>query len=194
MLRQLERIDRVRALCTGDPRVIAALQYGSFVRGEGDAFSDIEFYVFLDERCAEGFDREAWARGVAPLRASLVNEYGTFVAVFDDWMRGDWHFEPPAAIERVRSWPLAPREANMLILDRDGRLAAALERDLSAEAVARFAACAATLDAASLADAYANAWRLARELANAARDAWGIDAHVAVWDAAEAELSAWLER
>ena len=269
MLRQLERIDRVRALCAADPRVVAALQYGSFVRGEGDAFSDVEFYVFLEERCVEGFDREAWVREVAPLRTSLVNEYGTFVAIFDDWMRGEWHFEPPAAIERVRSWPLAPRDAaNMLILDRDGRLGAALEaatrsraerpdgalahellgrllnwlllgtqvlqrgerarahaalgeahrfllwllrlregarqhwltpsraleRDVSAASVARFAACAATLDAASLADAYASAWRLARELAHAARDAWGIDAHVAVWDNAEAQLSAWLGR
>src|SRR3954447_5748983 len=35
-------IARLRDLCLQDERVVAALLYGSFTRGEGDAFSDIE--------------------------------------------------------------------------------------------------------------------------------------------------------
>ncbi|HYN89578.1 MAG TPA: lincosamide nucleotidyltransferase Lnu(B), partial [Ardenticatenaceae bacterium] len=44
---QEEMIARVRQLCHADERVVAALMYGSFTKGEGDGFSDIEFYLFI---------------------------------------------------------------------------------------------------------------------------------------------------
>jgi lincosamide nucleotidyltransferase len=43
MLPQEQLIARVRALCHADERLDAAMMYGSFVYGEGDAYSDIEF-------------------------------------------------------------------------------------------------------------------------------------------------------
>jgi len=256
MLRQLVLIDRVRELCAQDARVVSALMYGSFLRGEGDAFSDVEFYLFCSEAGLDGLDREAWLGEIAPLRACFENEFGTTVAIFDDWIRGEFHFEPLAAIARVRAWPLAPGDAEaMRILDRDGRLRDALadaerprpvrptaelaselsnrllnwlllgtnvlrrgeyaraldalsqvqrfllwlarlregarehwptpsraaERDLSAEALERFARCTAHLDPGALAAAYENAWHFGRDLSGDAG-----------YDAAIAMLPAWL--
>jgi lincosamide nucleotidyltransferase len=43
LLPQEQLIARVRALCHADERLDAAMMYGSFVYGEGDAYSDIEF-------------------------------------------------------------------------------------------------------------------------------------------------------
>jgi lincosamide nucleotidyltransferase len=127
MLRQLVLIDRVRELCVRDERVVAALMYGSFLRGEGDAYSDIEFYTFWPDAILPRLDREAWLGAIAPLRSCFANEFGTTVAIFDDWIRGEFHFEPLAAIASVRAWPLAPGDAvAMQILDREGRLHDAL--------------------------------------------------------------------
>ena len=44
MLPQEQMIEAVRRLCAGDDAIVAALKYGSFVRGGGDEFSDVEFY------------------------------------------------------------------------------------------------------------------------------------------------------
>ena len=45
MLIQEAMIQRVRELCGADARVTGAFMYGSFTLGEGDAYSDIEFYI-----------------------------------------------------------------------------------------------------------------------------------------------------
>lgn len=129
MIRQLDLIRRVRALCHDDPRVAGALQYGSFVRGEGDAFSDVEFYVFCEDRDLAELDPPTWIARLEPSLATFVNEYGTWVAVFGDLVRGEFHFEPTGALEAVAGWPLDPQDVEpMLVCDRGGRVRAALER------------------------------------------------------------------
>jgi lincosamide nucleotidyltransferase B/F len=47
MMPQEWMITRVRTLCMQDAQILAALMYGCFTRDEGDQFSDIEFYLFL---------------------------------------------------------------------------------------------------------------------------------------------------
>jgi lincosamide nucleotidyltransferase B/F len=47
MLPQEDMIEKVRQLCDQEERVVAALMYGSFALGQGDRFSDIEFYLFF---------------------------------------------------------------------------------------------------------------------------------------------------
>jgi predicted nucleotidyltransferase len=56
MLRQEEMIGRVREACERDDRLVSALMYGSFALGEGDAFSDIEFYLFFRDDALEEID------------------------------------------------------------------------------------------------------------------------------------------
>ena len=41
MFRQEVMIEKLRALCDRDERVVAALMYGSFALTQGDRFSDI---------------------------------------------------------------------------------------------------------------------------------------------------------
>lgn len=43
---QLEMIKRVKTLALENSNISAVLMYGSFMKGEGDQFSDIEFYTF----------------------------------------------------------------------------------------------------------------------------------------------------
>ena len=49
MLRQQDLITRVRELCAADPRLDAALMYGSIAQGVGDEYSDIEFWLFFTD-------------------------------------------------------------------------------------------------------------------------------------------------
>jgi len=129
MLRQEQLIARVRALCERDERVVSALMYGSFARGEGDEHSDVEFYVFLSAAHLARFDREAWIREVARFDLCFENEYGTTVVFFDDLLRGEFHFEDAASVDRVREWRSLDGAADperMLVVDRSGALTAAL--------------------------------------------------------------------
>lgn len=49
MLKQKELIANVKNLTESDERITACMMYGSFTKGEGDQYSDIEFYIFLKD-------------------------------------------------------------------------------------------------------------------------------------------------
>jgi lincosamide nucleotidyltransferase len=129
MLPQERLIERVRAQCARDPRVVSALMYGSFTRGEGDAHSDVEFWLFLAADDLARLDRAAWLGEIAPLLACFENEYGATVAIFEGPVRGEFHFEDADTLDQVRRWRSLEGAASpetMLVLDRTGELAAAL--------------------------------------------------------------------
>lgn len=116
-------IEKVRDLSLDDEGVSAVLMYGSFTKGEGDGFSDIEFYIFL----REGYlpDKRVWVEGVRTVRMFFTNEFGTDVAVFDNLIRGEFHFHPVADIGVVHSWQgmldFSVRD-KMNLVDKDGLL------------------------------------------------------------------------
>ena len=72
---------------------MAALMYGSFALGQRDSFSDIEFYVFFDDEAFEALEEEAWVRRIAPLELYYINEFGNGNAIFENLVRGEFHFE-----------------------------------------------------------------------------------------------------
>ena len=123
-------IGNVKELCAADERIVAALMYGSFVKGEGDEFSDIEFYIFVRDEALKAFNSAAWMARVAPLSAVVRNEWGTTVALFDNLVRGEFHFEPASGMAMVASWgstgEYPPIDA-MLVVDRTGELRRHLE-------------------------------------------------------------------
>ncbi|WP_435137720.1 nucleotidyltransferase domain-containing protein [Actinacidiphila sp. bgisy144] len=124
---QHELIDRVRALCRADEGVRAALMYGSFAAGEGDAHSDVEFWLFLDPAARAALDPAAWCARVAPVRLLLRNEFGTHVALFAQAVRGEFHFATTADIPSVGEWPARGAAVDaMVVVDRDGALAPVL--------------------------------------------------------------------
>jgi lincosamide nucleotidyltransferase len=128
VLPQEHLIERVRQLCQADSRLVAALTYGSFVHGEADAYSDIEFWLFFATSSAAMLDKRGWLADVGPVRHVVVNEFGSHVVFFPGLIRGEFHFATEDDVVSVAQWPArgAPAE-RMIVLDRTGALRRALE-------------------------------------------------------------------
>ena len=130
MLEQVTMIEKVRELCEQDERVMGALMYGSFALGQGDRFSDIEFYLFFRDRALDEVDEEAWVAQIAPVELYYINEFGNGTAVFENLVRGEFHFEKASDINLVDAWQstwfLSLDSA--VVLDRDGELSRRVSR------------------------------------------------------------------
>ncbi len=130
MLPQEVMIERVRELCDQDGRLVSALMYGSFALGQGDRFSDIEFYLFFESAALEGLDEEAWVSQIAPLGLYYVNEYGNGTAIFGNLVRGEFHFEAASNVGLVDSWEAAwfPSLESVVLVDKNGELSSRVGR------------------------------------------------------------------
>ena len=127
MLQQEAMIERTRRVCREDERLAAAMMYGSFAQGEGDGFSDIEFILFFRDEELEGLDQKEWVSRISPVALYFVNEYGNGTAIFQNLVRGEFHFDRASDIERVvgesmRDADWLPSLEDTLILDRTGEL------------------------------------------------------------------------
>lgn len=125
ILPQKQLISRVRDACHTDSRIIAALMYGSFTHGESDAYSDIEFVIFIDDAALATFGPVTWLQQIAPVALYFVNEFGVGTAIFENLIRGEFHFDPASSMAQVRTWGDEagfPDPSAMLILDRTGEL------------------------------------------------------------------------
>ena len=128
MLQQEAMIERTRSLCRVDERLAAAMMYGSFAQGEGDGYSDIEFILFFKDEELEDLDQEEWVSRISTVELYFVNEYGNGTAIFENLIRGEFHFDRASDIERVvgesmRDADWLPLLEDTLILDRTGELA-----------------------------------------------------------------------
>jgi lincosamide nucleotidyltransferase B/F len=124
-LPQEQLIELVKDKCQNDDRLAAALTYGSFTKDEGDQYSDIEFWLFFDDRKLMDVDPVRWINEISPIYYSTINEYGTHVAFFQDHLiRGEFHFVAASEMDTVRSWPSVelPQSKRMVIIDRTGKL------------------------------------------------------------------------
>jgi len=124
-LPQEHMISRVRDACHADTRIVAALMYGSFARGGSDTYSDIEFVIFIDDADLAAFDPIVWLQQIAPVALYFVNEFGVGTAIFENLIRGEFHFDPASSMAQVRTWGDEagfPDPSAMLILDRTGEL------------------------------------------------------------------------
>ena len=130
MMPQVVIIEKVRELCSQDERVVAALMYGSFALGQGDCFSDIEFYLFLDEEALGDLEEQAWVGQIAPLELYYVNEFGNGTAIFENLDRGEFHFEVASNVGLVDAWERAwfPSLESAVLVDKSGELSARVGR------------------------------------------------------------------
>ncbi|MFC3833810.1 MULTISPECIES: hypothetical protein [Deinococcus] len=115
----------LRAELLADDRVTHAVAYGSVPQGTADAWSDVEYWAFL----APGTDAEAatWLRDRLPVLHTLVNEFGTTVALLPGLRRVELHLVPQHRLPEVENWtPEHVNPARMLVKDTDGQLAAHL--------------------------------------------------------------------
>ncbi|PYE56307.1 lincosamide nucleotidyltransferase Lnu(F) [Deinococcus yavapaiensis] len=126
ILVQHEWIERVRALAQADERLVAALTYGSFTKGEGDQYSDVEFWLFVRDDAFAHLDRVGWIEAVTPTLAVFDDLPAHLtLAIFEGYRRGEFHFARASEMSDVRSWvgngPFPAPEA-MLLVDRTGEL------------------------------------------------------------------------
>ena len=130
MLPQEVMIERVRELCDQDERVVSALMYGSFALGQGDRFSDIELYLFFADEASEGLQEEAWVGQIAPLELYYVNEFGNGTAIFENLVRGEFHFEAASNVGLVDAWESAwfPSLESAVLVDKSGELSRRVSR------------------------------------------------------------------
>ena len=122
---QEEMIARVRELCEADEKVAGAWMYGSFTKGEGDQYSDIEFLIYIDDAVHAAFEPIPWLEQIAPVDLYFINEFGVGTAIFANLIRGEFHFERASDMPKLREYGLMsgfpPVEA-LLVSDRTGEL------------------------------------------------------------------------
>lgn len=126
---QLRMIDRTKSIAQKDANVSAVLMYGSFTKNEGDQYSDIEFYLFLNDK--EHFSAESWVRQIHPVALFFTNEYGSDVAIFENLVRGEFHFLAKSEMNVVKSWEglIAFSDFDkMVLLDKEGLLTDTLDQ------------------------------------------------------------------
>lgn len=125
-LPQEAMIARLRHLCQADDRITAGMLYGSFAHGEGDAYSDLDVILYFHEEALPAVDRLAWASQIAPVALAYVNEFGNWVAIFDNLVRGEFHFDPASKMAELRQYQgimsFPSLEATILV-DKSGELA-----------------------------------------------------------------------
>src|SRR5699024_4010241 len=83
---------RVKELVQSDEGISACMMYGSFAKGEGDEYSDIEYYGFLKDYTICTFDSVIWRNEGDAYTLLYHNEYGTEVVIFENLIRGEFHF------------------------------------------------------------------------------------------------------
>ncbi len=131
MLQQEAMIGRVRRVCREDACLVGAMMYGSFAQGGGDGFSDIEFVLFHEVALGDR-DQEEWVSRIAPVGLYFTNEYGVGTAIFENLVRGEFHFYGAPEMgeivnESMRETDWLPSLDAALVFDRTGELARRLE-------------------------------------------------------------------
>lgn len=120
---QLQMINKAKSIALQDENVSAVLMYGSFTKNEGDEYSDIEFYIFLKSK--ENFSAEKWVNQIYPIALYFTNEYGSEVAIFENLIRGEFHFLTVNEIDVIKSWEGVVAFSDfdqMNLIDKDGFL------------------------------------------------------------------------
>ena len=126
---QLQMINITKSIAQYDENVSAVFMYGSFTKNEGDKYSDIEFYIFVKNK--ENFSAEKWVNQIHPVALYFINEYGTEVAIFENLVRGEFHFLKTEEIEIIKSWDGIVTFSDfdqMNLIDKDGHLTKTLNQ------------------------------------------------------------------
>ena len=130
--RQNAILDRVLRILTNDDRVLGIVTIGSTVRGERDAFSDIDIACYLRDEARSGREELYDQVGaVAPLLCRLWIYDLNALYLFENGVRLDLDFYRPSDMQESR-WYL--RSNTQTLHDPDGALAEQLPLHDEAEA------------------------------------------------------------
>jgi lincosamide nucleotidyltransferase B/F len=107
-----------------DDRVVAALAYGSRVKVDDDAHSDVEYWIVADDDwTVAGLVQE-----IEPPLSLCLNEYGSHVAIWPGLVRGEFHAIKPDELHLISGWPQRGAPVARMVIKDDpaGRLAQTL--------------------------------------------------------------------
>lgn len=127
---QYELISRLQRCCLIDPRIFAAMLYGSFANGTGDQYSDIDCILYFRDDALENIDQHAWVNQIAPVLVYYVNEFGNGSAIFDNFVRAEFHFDPASRMSELEKFAGTiwfPRKESTILVDKTGRLSKYIE-------------------------------------------------------------------
>lgn len=122
-------IDKTKSIAQNDKNVSAVFMYGSFTKNEGDKYSDIEFYIFLNDK--ENFLAENWVSQIHSLALYFTNEYRSEVAIFENMVRGEFHFLTTKEMVVIKSWDGLVEFSDfdkMVLVDKEGLLTNTLKQ------------------------------------------------------------------
>ncbi len=128
MLLQQQLIEKVKDLSLNTDNISAALMYGSFIKEEGDQYSDIEFYIFTRKNAT--INKQNWISEISPIDMFFTNEFGTDVVIFSNLIRGEFHFHSVEDIHIIKTWEgLTSFEfrEKMNLVDKEGELSRILD-------------------------------------------------------------------
>ena len=130
---QLDALDsRLRDAIRAEPRILAALAYGSRTQLPGgvrqdDEHSDLEYHVYLHP--GEHLDPAELIGRVTPVLMEVVNPFGTPNFVTPQLQRIELHIQDVDRMQGLLGWPVySPDVDRMLVKDEGGLLAGLLER------------------------------------------------------------------
>lgn len=124
-MQQRTMITQIQAACRTDERIGAVLMFGSFASGEGDEFSDIEFAIFIRDEQFATFDPRRWLDAISPVAAYFQDDFGHHTALFQNGVRGEFHFMRESEVSTVAGWQgygWFPSLTDAVLLDRTGEL------------------------------------------------------------------------
>lgn len=78
--------------------------YGSYTRDDFDKYSDIEFYLFIEDGAFQGFDFNNWLSDIEKPVSIFVNGSGVTDVLFSDWLRGEFHIRPYSKHKELEGW------------------------------------------------------------------------------------------
>ncbi|MBN1568993.1 MAG: aminoglycoside 6-adenylyltransferase [Acidobacteria bacterium] len=127
MNQQQRMLSEIKATSEQDKAIVAAMLYGSFALGEADEYSDLDVVLFVsDTELNDAESQRLWLSRLAPVHLFFINEFGVPTAIFDNLVRGEFHFNKASRMaDVVKSWHpdlYFPSLESALLIDKTGEL------------------------------------------------------------------------
>jgi hypothetical protein len=125
-----------------DPRIVGCIDYGSNSEGRGDAWSDLDLALFVQDAALNDFEAnwKQWAAQFGDLLLAFISGVGHPWVVYDaDPMplRVDFAFHPASTYDRILTWPNSPLStADMVLYDDSGGVISQLVGQIAGQSLA----------------------------------------------------------